>query len=902
MQSYLQEVLDKIVGEHQDLQNLVIVLPSNRAVRTSQKIISSSLDKPCFAPKIVNIESFVKELSTIELAEELTIIMELYKLHVKHNSAKDEDFASFQSWGNFLLGDFNEIDRYLIPPQKIFDYLTAISKLNEWIKNEEPTNIITSYIKFSKNLLPIYKELNSLLSEKGLGYQGMVYRKAVENLANYLKANTNKKHFFIGLNALNGAEKIIIKTLLEEANSFVFWDIDSYFLNDKIHDAGFFIRQHLERWQLFRHKMFLFEKNCFIKPKSIEITSIAKNHSQVKFVGQLLPKLNLKEQKTALVLADESLLPLLLKSITIPLGEVNITMGYPLKKTNIAAFILSLLKIKNLSTDKGWFHKDIVNLLTNPVSKLFFNKEETIQFIDQIKTNNLSFISTSTLKSSFSSVNVALISFFTDDIEAHQLVKTLKKLLSDTIKENLFDNHQLEIEASALIYNLLNQTLRHLTDNNFLREPNSLVRFLESLIGKETITFKGDPDKGLQIMGVLETRGLDFENVIITSLNEGVLPAGKTTGSFIPYDVKREFSLPTTKEKDAIYAYHFYRLLQRAKNIHLIYNSDSDVLGGSEKSRFIHQLQTDPKIASYISNNSASPLTPSTQPILKRITKTKSLHETLLIYAKKGFSPSSLSTYIKNPYLFYKRHILNIDDAAIVDENIAHNVFGTIVHDTLESIYLPFIDQLLNPLELKQIKPSISDKVMIQFEKHYPKKAIVQGKNLIVYNVIQHYVTSVVDFDIETATKHQLKIVGLEEKLSMPLYNSSNQPIAVLKGKLDRIDEIDGKLRILDYKTGKVELSGLRIDDTQQLFSNKKYDKFFQLMCYALMVNSQLGKIIDEAAIIPIKSMKDAPLRVYFKNDKSYQISNEMLTYFQKGLTALIQEVLNPNIPFAEPK
>ena len=240
MQSYLEEIIESIISKHQDLHDLVFVLPSSRAVRSSQKIISNFLKKPCFAPKIINIESFIQELSKIELADEVEILLELYNLHLKHNKVKDEDFASFQSWGNFLISDFNEIDRYLISPKKIFDFLTAISKLNEWIKNSEPTEIISSYIKFSKNLFPIYNELNGILIKKGWGYQGMIYRKAVENLPEYQKNNNHKKHFFIGLNALNGAEKHIINTLLTETESSSFWDIDPYLLDDKLHDASFF--------------------------------------------------------------------------------------------------------------------------------------------------------------------------------------------------------------------------------------------------------------------------------------------------------------------------------------------------------------------------------------------------------------------------------------------------------------------------------------------------------------------------------------------------------------------------------------------------------------------------------------------------------------------------------------
>ena len=258
-------------------------------------------------------------------------------------------------------------------------------------------------------------------------------------------------------------------------------------------------------------------------------------------------------------------------------------------------------------------------------------------------------------------------------------------------------NQPIEQEAVSLSITAINQVL---DQQARLKKSISLldqIELLKIVLTKKSITFKGNPNKGIQVMGVLETRGLDFDNVIITSLNEGILPAGKSNNSFIPFDVKREFGLPTTKEKDAIYAYHFYRLIKRAKHIHLIYNSDTDALGAGEKSRFISQLEHDENLSPFVTHKTPVGYTPHTTNQLKSIPKTAMLMADLNAIATKGFSPSALATYIRNPYLFYQRYVLKIDEAQSVKEQIAPNDFGTIVHDSLHHLYLPLIGQTLSP-------------------------------------------------------------------------------------------------------------------------------------------------------------------------------------------------------------
>ena len=900
MKTFLDNVLSNILDTYKSLGDSVFVLPSSRAVRTFRTLLAKQLNTPIFSPTIISVESFIGQIAApLELADDVDLLIELYKAYSKENPSK-ENFAGFQAWGNLLISDFNEIDRYLVSPEKIFQYLTAIARIKDWNVQSESTEMVSSYLEFSKNLLQTYTELNTSLSKKKIGYQGMLYRRAVENTSAYLKANKGKKHFFIGLNALNEAEKQLIKSILEEGDGKIYWDIDPYFMENNYHDAGYFIRQYAKKWSHLSHKMAFPQESDFIHKKDITITGVAKNHSQIKYVGHLLKDMDVTSHKTAWVLADESLLPLVLNSIPKTVGEANITMGYPLSKTNLANFFLSLCKLQQQDTAKGWYHKDLMQLLSNPVVKDVLEYASIHDIIAEIKQKNISFISLEYLKEHMDHTNSRLVSLL--DIEGkptaflEQAIALLHEIHSNKkLKENTIENASVPI-----VMEVLGEVKNHLSTHDFLTHPKTMLQLIQDGMAKETLDFKGNPDCDLQIMGVLETRGLDFDTVIITSLNEGILPAGKTISSFIPFDVKRAFDLPTIKEKDAVYTYHFYRLLQRAKTVHLVYNTEPDVLLGGEKSRFILQLQTDSNIAPFLKHNLASASIPSAKKIVREISKTTLLQEDLQNLATKGFSPSSLSNYIKDPYLFYKKHVLKIDEVTNVDEQMAHNVFGTIVHDSMEQLYRPFIGNTVSKKMLEASKKRIDDEVMAQFEKHYAKKTILEGKNLIALHVIKRYVESVLDFDMFTAAKHDLKILGVEENLGMDLYTGPNTFLARLKGKLDRIDRVDGTLRIIDYKTGTVEKSGFNLTSIEEVFVEKKYDKAFQLLCYSLMYLSTKNTIPSEAAVLPIKKMNDGLMKIYFKEERTNQLTHDHLDEFQKGLVGLITDILDPNIPFAE--
>ena len=889
MQSFLQEIVKQITNEQVSLENTVFVLPSKRAGTFLRNSIAKITSKTIFSPDIFSIEGFVENISGLTYASNTEQLFQLYYSYLEQNKEDQDNFIDFTKWGQTLLQDIIEIDRFLINTGKLFSNLSAIQEINHWYVEAEKTKMVEDYIKFWNNLEKLYENFNQRLLDQGIGHQGLVYRIAREKLENYLEVNKEKNYIFIGFNALNTAESEIIQRILKTPNSTIYWDADTYFLDDPVHDAGFFIRNHKKSWPFLQQTQLKGIGSNFLAKKDIQVIGVPRNISQVKYVGSLLKTIQ-KEQpellkNTAVVLSDEKLLNPLLNSIPEEIEKVNITMGYPLNKTSFDNLFIQFFELHINRQPNGWYYKNVLSFLSNSYINLILDNDQGNigdDISEAIKKNNFTFLDVNNITdfNKEKNVNLALL-FFNRTPSTREFVERCLEIIS-----------------------ILNQVLELIGKHDFIIDLKSLQTLFKELLSLETLDFKGDPLEGLQIMGMLESRNLDFETVIITSVNEGIIPSGKSNNSFIPFDLKRNFGLPTFKEKDAVYTYHFYRLLQRAKNIYLVYNTEPDVLEGGERSRLITQLLTDGNIKENITESIAIPEINTSSKKEQIIAKDDSLMLLIRNKAENGFSPSSLSNYIRNPIDFYKQNLLGINDLLEVEETVAANTFGTIIHDTLEDLYAPFVGHILNEESLKNAKTKINGLVKRHFAKSYTEN-VLYGKNLIAFNVIIRYVGNFIDLEILESKKHQIKIIGLEEKLQMQLDIPELDFPITLKGKLDRIDEKDGVLRIIDYKSGKVLTNQVEIVDWSEITEDPNYGKAFQLLCYALMFNQKNSTIEIEAGIISFKNLNAGMLSFAMKEQRNSRTKNKIITQetlsqFTMELKKLILEICNPNFPFVE--
>lgn len=906
MQSFIEEVVQEIVKDTTPLSDTIFVLPSKRAGTFLKNSLSNAIDKTIFSPEIYSIENFVEKISGLTFASNTEQLFALYYAYLNTTKESDkEKFLSFSKWGQTILQDFNEIDRYLVDTKEIFSHLSAVQELNTYLEGEK-TQMIENYIKFWNNLDALYHNFNNSLLDKGIATQGFAYRKANNNIETFIANLSNRKVVFIGFNALNKAEENIIQTLLKLPSTKIYWDIDSYFLNDTLHDASYFIRQHQKKWPYFSNNKIMGVSTNYLQTKNINIIGVPKNVSQAKYVGNLLDKINYDNaaqlKHTAIVLGDENLLNPVMNAIPEKIERVNITMGYPINKTPIAVLFSLFFELWNSKEENGWFYQHVLNILSHPYIQLFLEENKTnhaITIANTVKSRNWIYVNSQQLYSILPKHKTLLKLLFSEDTFTPLLfLKDCLGILEVLKNKFQLEENNLELEYLFRLHTLFNQIENLVKEHNFITDLKSLQSLYKELISSETLDFQGEPLQGTQIMGMLESRNLDFETVIITSVNEGVLPSGKSNNSFIPFDIKKIYGLPTYKEKDAVYTYHFYRLLQRAKNVYLLYNTEPNVLEGNEKSRLITQLLTDENVSNYITQITGSAAVKPVIPKINSVPKNLELIAQIKNIAAKGFSPTSLTNYIRNPIDFYKKNILRINDINEVEESVAANTFGTIVHDTLEDLYQPFIGKYLDKEKLEALLPKIESVVKCNFSKTYVDGDISRGKNLIAYTVVLRYIENFIKLELKEIEQHKIKIIALEQMLNVALEIPNISHTIRLKGKLDRVDEIDGITRIVDYKTGKVDTQNVAITKWEDLIENYDKSKAFQLLCYALMINKNQPINTIKAGIISFKNLNKGTL--YFSESKTQEINQNTLLEFKNVLDILVQEIFNPEIPFIE--
>lgn len=909
MISFISRVVDDTFNKRKNYENLIFVLPSQRSCVFLKEEILKKIPTSSFLPKIISIENYIQEIGDINLIDNTQLLFEFYSTY-KQNLPEEniESFDAFSQWATIALHDFNEIDSYLVNSEDFFINLRDVKRLDEWFQDKKPSQLAVNYLQFFEYLHILYKALNLKLKKNKFGYQGLIYKEAKDNLENYILNNKENHIIFVGFNALNKAEEYIIQELLNNNIASAYWDANEDIL-DKSNEAGVFLRKYKSEWDYYKKNPFLWINDDTIADKNINLVGAPKNITQIKYAGELLSKLE-NFNKTALVLADENLLTLTLNSLPNNVKNINITMGYSLKDIPIASLFDKLFKLHlnqqkfNKVAEQQFYYKDVLNLLNDP----FLNKlyHETLQKISaKIKSENRIFLDLETLKKCISPIEVeelsllfSLFEFSTNMnviiAQCGSLINELKEFVVGVEKEYLYRFYTIFQQLETL-----NLTYNHITN------LKTLTLFYNQILQNEKLSFQGEPLQGLQLMGMLETRALDFDTVIMTSVNEGILPAGKNDFSFIPFDVKKYFGLPTYQEKDSIFSYHFQRLLQRTKNIYLIYNTETDGYGSGEKSRFLTQLEiNNPNIIKSI----ISPKVQHSETPLIQIEKTEAVVQKLKEVFIKGISPSALATYIYNPVSFYEQKVLGIKEDSEVEETIAANTMGSVIHDVLEEMYKPFLGSFLNKENITDMQKSCSTLLTKYFGKHYLKGNVRTGKNKLIFEVSKNHIDRFLKQELQLLNQNkQLKIIALEENLNTEITIEGIDFPINLRGIVDRIDELDGVTRIIDYKTGKVDAGQLKMSGFDIVCGDYKYTKAMQVLLYSYLYISKIKNPISQlqSGIISFKNLNSGFLKMNFSEKyrgADYEVSEERIHEFMVEIKNLISEILDPKIPFIENK
>ncbi len=908
MKTFLKEVLLELQSAKEKISDLVFLVPSKRAgLFLKKELVRIYTNQTILVPEILSIEEFITKVSGLQQIDNIQALFEFYEIYLNTNPhLEKEDFETFSNWAQTLIYDFNEIDRYCIDHKSFFTYLSNIQDMNHWYLQKEKTELIQNYVKFWESLLDYYNDFKDRLLSKKIGYQGLLYRKASEEIKEYIKTE-KRKHILVGFNALNNAEQIIFQSLLEVGLAEAYWDGDQFFMDNSYHEAALFLRKYREQWEYYKNKPFQWIRDNFSNEKDIKLIGVPKNVGQAKSIGKILSKIPESEiENTALVLADEGLLQPLLNSLPNTITSINITMGLPLKEVPISGFFEMLFDLQKSPNTRGLYFKSIIEILSShPVYRLLGATSRSL--ISTISKENTVYVTLKKLQDQVvEDKKEALALLFDPWKDVTTALSNCRKIIQ-LLKENIDkQGNALELEYVYHFHLVFNKLTTIHSGYPYITTIGALHRLYKDILMTESLDFSGEPFQGLQFMGMLESRCLDFETVIISSVNEGVLPAGKSANSFIPYDLKRAYNLPTYKEKDAIYTYHFYRLIQRAKNVYLVYNTEDEGVGGGEKSRFLLQLDIDKrpnhKVTEYTVSSEVPKLVNQTLQVEKNLGVLQKLKE----LAEHGLSPSALTSYIRNPLDFYYKYVLGIKETEEVEETIAANTLGTVIHNALEAFYKPLENTLITLENLVEMKSNIEVELKNQFRKEYSELDITTGKNLLIFEVAKRYVYNFLTSEEELLKNGaQLKILSIESSLKTQIKIPELDFPVYIKGKVDRIDELNGELRVIDYKTGRVSQNDIVFMDWDNIIEDYKYSKAVQILAYAYMYhNKNLNFEAFQAGIISFKNLQAGFIKFGTKESirskPNYQITDAVFEEYLVQLKKLILEIFDNNVPFTE--
>ncbi len=929
---FLNRVADYLLKNHEyNLSKILVVLPSQRAGLFLRRTLSQKISHPTLGPKIKMVDQMASEISGLQMSDALTLNFELYNSYKQVFGTGADSFEEFMRWSSRLLQDFNEIDRYLIDANQLFVNLIDIKKLESWGVDAETPEMIDQFVAFWKKLSPLYHQYRETLIEKGLAYQGMMFRRAAERIKSdssweKVLSDQGAEHVvFVGFNALNRAEITLIRSALDSGLGDMLFDIDTYYFEDPNHEAGMFIREYL-KWPYFQKKEVLFKTDSLRgEAREIHIIGVPRQLGMAKAASEKLNffKSELGEgeltDRLALVLADEGMLLPTLNSLPDEFDEVNVTMGLPLKSLNLTNSIEVLFEAHErairLKIDENrafqFYHKDIERLILTPFGRFILNEGEegtSISLSSQIRKYNAPFVSPKRLAEW--TPNAPLFCTLLSELKPNELLHAMLNALA--VYHDRDETLPEEKEAAKRLHGATRKLIELFFEYERETDLKTALLLFRQLQREEKLDFFGEPLRGLQVMGVLETRLLSFEGLVMTHVNEEQLPAGKTDNSFIPYDVKRSLGLPTHREKDAIYAYHFYRLLQGASKVYLLYNTESQAIGSGEASRFIEQIRKEFKSfkrTEIIEEVYTTPVQRYQLAESFELEKGDFLRDALTARATKGIAPSHLVQWVRDPGLFYKRYIIGMHEADEVEEVMGDRTMGNVVHEVLEKFYKPFMGSCPQSSDFDQYLAGLDQHIAQSYREQVGRNIEATGRNALVLHAMREMISAFMKSEKKRALEFQEKgveweIVGVEVDLRSEIEVPGIAYPILVKGQADRVDRVNDTLVVIDYKTGITDDKDVSVSSLEELATDSKKGKGLQLFTYAWLLSKSFPSFKSyRAGIYALRDTAKELIVANIKSKSDSDISADDIQTFEGILSSILYTIFSEEGVFAsEPK
>ncbi len=900
---FLNQIISELLNQNKDLSEYNLVLPGKRPVVFIKQILKEK-QYSGFLPNFFTIEDLIKEISEKQSVQGISLW--LFAFEIYREIQPNEDFSNFLKWFPTLLKDWDDMLKFSESDKAVLEYMFDEERIKNWSENlseseETPRKKFLNFWQKMNLFLPILKQR---LNEKNWATSGMIHEFARNKIEDFAQ-KTSQKFVFCGFNAFTPVEEKLVRNLLQWDKAQCFFQADEYYINDEKQEAGKFLRQ-IKTWKEFNgSRNFQWLENDFSKQKNIKVYEVSGNITQTKVLPEIFKEISDENlSNTAVILLDENLLPASLDAMN-SVKHLNITMGFPLKNLGFSNAIKQLFYLQKQleKKDSSYYYNDVL-LVLEELPNDEIDLEIISNFKSKIEERNIVYIS----KKQFTEF-LSNLSYFKLFEKPKSVIEFLDLLIAfcyqlkfRNLDDILYENISHFEKSFKIIKN-------HILPYTFDIKMETLEVLINQLVNSETIDFEGEPLQGLQVMGLLETRLLNFENIILLSANEGKLPLGNSQNTYITFDVRQHFGLHTFLENDSIYAYHFYRLIQDSKNVHLLFNALSSGVNTGEQSRFITQLEIEDshhQIEKVVIENSSDPI----QQELMRIEKTPKVLEKLNDW-KSRISASHLTSYIYNPIDFYLTKILGTKETSEIEEELSQRSYGNLVHYALQEIYQKFIGKKLTINDLQFSDEAINEVINNAILKlNHQIEFYEKGMNFIHKSIAERVVRNVLEYDRKLVedgnTLEILSVEGNFENVDFYVDEEKTDKVSFY-GFIDRIDRLNGTLRIIDYKTAKTKNLSLSapkkeqdFDKFAQLFFRDDYKQAMQLCVYAYSVLNQ-KKYPDHFVECGIWSFAEVNkgvqnLQIFGQSE----ISNNLLENPMNSIKNVIEEILNPEIDFVE--
>ena len=920
MNPFLKQVATFLYHQYgENIHRVTVVFPGRRSGVFFNAYLNELVSKPILGPEVLTINELISQLSGLQISDQISLILRLHKIYTAE-TGHTEELDDFFFWGEILLNDFNDVDKYMLDANDLFKNISDLKEIERRFDYLSPEQIKAAemfwgnlgkagasvnrekFLNIWNKLSVVYGRLRAELLSEAEGYSGMVYRSIIDSINKGDKLPLQSdRYIFIGFNALNSCEDQLFRWLQSKGKADFFWDYDKSFVTDASHEAGLFIRKNLARFPMPEG---FFPDPDPDYPKRLQIVSVPGQVAQTQVINQkqFFPDQTEKGSfdAAALILADENLLIPVVSAAGCRSRSINITMGYPLQDTPVYSLISQLIDLhkdcRKIDGEDMFYYRSVLAVLNHQL----IADPGTQKIVREIHHLNKIYVRAAEMKGD------DLLELIFQKQEnwrdsADWFLSVIKKL---ALRLHRTDDQPIRLDAEYFFQVFL--ALQRLIDTLSKYQPEQMTlslfyRIFIRHLQRVTIPFEGEPLSGLQVMGVLETRTLDFKRVILFSVNEGKLPKTSVVHSFIPYNLRRAFGLPAYEEHDAMYAYYFYRLLHRAEDVVLVYDSSTDGLNTGEMSRYIFQLQYDSDLKPEFYHFDFDFKPSGSIPI--SIQGNQSHQQQLLnCYAEKALSPSALNTYLDCRLKFYFRYLANLREADEVLEEIDPRLFGNLFHHAAELIYSGFKEKLQvtkADLEAAASNPNLIGKaVRTAFAREYLKdenlkEVRIAGKNILIAENLQTYLERMLLNDMQFAPFTILDLEGRYEATFEVKVNGTQRSIK-LGGVVDRIDRTNEGIRIIDYKTGRSLL--LKFKEFSEFYDrgkDKRPKEIFQTLVYSEIYIRNKGSIPLQPAIYKIDEFFNDEFRPGIRQNDRVVTYQDVAEDFVKSLGNLLEEIFS---------